>query len=159
MCPAGHFSTEQDPSDAHPYRLEVTFDRPTCEECALFHQCPARLNRAEDGYVLTVDLTATNLERRRRAELHLGAFDRVAGRVARRSALLRRIAHVATRRRLLHLVGRHRHGAFLRFARLLGCHRLLRHHLLGKLLLRHRLLHRLHLLRRLVHHLLRVHAL
>lgn len=68
VCPAGHFSTEQDPSDAHPYRLEVTFDRPTCEECALFHQCPARLNRAEDGYVLTVDLTATNLERRRRAE-------------------------------------------------------------------------------------------
>ena len=68
VCPAGHFSTAQAQSEAHANRLEVTFDRPTCEGCALFHRCPATLNRAADGYVLTVDLTAANLERRRRAE-------------------------------------------------------------------------------------------
>ena len=68
VCPAGHFSTAQASIDAHPHRLEVTFDRPTCEGCALFHRCPARLNRAKDGYVLTVDLKAANLERRRRAQ-------------------------------------------------------------------------------------------
>ena len=76
VCPGGHFSTAQTSSDAHPHRpclcrgrqVEVTFDRSTCEKCVLFHRCPARLNRARDGYVLTVDLRAANLERRRRAE-------------------------------------------------------------------------------------------
>jgi hypothetical protein len=68
VCPAGHFSTAQASTDAHPHRVEVTFDRSTCEGCVLFHQCPARPNRAQDGYVLTVDLKAANLERRRRAE-------------------------------------------------------------------------------------------
>jgi len=68
VCPAGNFSTAQAAPETPANRLEVTFDRSTCEGCALFHRCPARLNRAEDGYVLTVDLTATNLERRRRAE-------------------------------------------------------------------------------------------
>jgi ferredoxin len=48
--------------------MVVTFDRQTCEACALFHRCPARLNPDQDGYVLTVDLVAANLERRRRAE-------------------------------------------------------------------------------------------
>ncbi len=68
VCPAGRFSTAQASSDAHPHRLEVTFDRSICEECVLFHRCPAKLNRAQDGYVLTVDLRAANLQRRRRAE-------------------------------------------------------------------------------------------
>ena len=68
VCPAGHFSTAQVASPTHANHLEVTFDRSTCEGCVLFHRCPARLNRAEDGYVLTVDLKAANLERRRRAE-------------------------------------------------------------------------------------------
>jgi len=68
ICPAGHFSTAQAQSDALPQRRVVTFDRQTCEACALFHRCPARLNPDQDGYVLTVDLVAANLERRRRAE-------------------------------------------------------------------------------------------
>jgi len=68
VCPAGHFSTAQAASETHAHRLEVTFDRPTCEGCVLFHQCPAKLNPAEDGFVLIVDLKAANLERRRGAE-------------------------------------------------------------------------------------------
>ena len=68
VCPAGHFSTAQAVPETPANRLEVTFDRSTCEGCALCHRCPAQLNRAADGYVLTVDLAATNLARRRRAE-------------------------------------------------------------------------------------------
>ena len=67
-CPAGHFSTAQVPCPAHARHLEVSFDRSTCEPCPLFHRCPARLNQAADGYAVTVDLTAANLERRRRAQ-------------------------------------------------------------------------------------------
>ena len=73
VCPAGHFSTTQAASKGHANRLEVTFERSTCEACALFHRCPARLDRAEDGYVLRVNLKAANLESRRRAEVS-GAF-------------------------------------------------------------------------------------
>ena len=68
VCPAGNFSTAQAVPETPANRLEVTFDRSTCEGCALFHRCPAQLNRAADGYVLTVDLAAANLARRRRAE-------------------------------------------------------------------------------------------
>jgi hypothetical protein len=73
VCPAGYFSTAQAPSGKRAHRLEVTFERSTCEGCALFGQCPAPLNRAADGYLLIVDLAATNLERRRRAEAN-GSF-------------------------------------------------------------------------------------
>jgi hypothetical protein len=73
VCPAGYFSTAQAPSGKRAQRLEVTFERSTCEGCALFDRCPATLNRAADGYVLRVDLAATNLERRRRAEAN-GSF-------------------------------------------------------------------------------------
>ena len=68
VCPAGHFSTQQEPRDTQSHRVAVTFDRQTCEECPLFHPCPATLNQAEDGYVLTVELAEANLKRRRRAE-------------------------------------------------------------------------------------------
>jgi hypothetical protein len=68
VCPAGHFSSTQAPSEAHRNHMEVTFDRSTCEGCALFARCPAKLNQAADGYLLMVDLAAVNLERRRRAE-------------------------------------------------------------------------------------------
>ena len=68
VCPAGHFSIAQAQSPAPAQHLEVTFDRSTCEPCPLFHRCPAQLNRAADGYVVTVDLVAANLEHRRRAE-------------------------------------------------------------------------------------------
>ncbi len=73
VCPAGHFSSAQAPSGKRGHRLEVTFERSTCEGCALFGRCPAQLNRAEDGYLLIVDLAAANLERRRRAEAN-GSF-------------------------------------------------------------------------------------
>lgn len=45
----------------------VTFEREGCEPCALSVVCPVRLNKDKDGYVVTVDLKAVNLERRCRA--------------------------------------------------------------------------------------------
>lgn len=68
VCPGGHFSTGQTPHATHPYRLTLTFDRATCEACPWFHRCPARRQTRPDGYVLSVNLTAANLERRRRAQ-------------------------------------------------------------------------------------------
>ena len=73
VCPAGHFSSTQASSGKEAQGLEVTFARSTCEGCALFARCPARLNQAQDGYLLIVDLAAANLERRRRAEAN-GSF-------------------------------------------------------------------------------------
>ena len=67
VCPAGHFATEQIQSVTQPNRVELTFERQTCEDCALFHACPAQLNEDGDGYMLPVDLKAVNIERRRRA--------------------------------------------------------------------------------------------
>ena len=49
VCPGGHFSTEQTPHATHPYRLTLTFDRPTCEDCPLFHRCPAPRHASPDG--------------------------------------------------------------------------------------------------------------
>lgn len=73
VCPAGHFATEQTRTAAAPNHVVLSFDRQTCKACALFHGCPAQLNRDEDGYVLSVDLVAANIERRRRA-IASGAF-------------------------------------------------------------------------------------
>jgi hypothetical protein len=66
VCPGGHFSTAQHLTSA--YSVTLSFDRVTCDACVLFHRCPAQLRSNEDAYVLTVDLAAANLERRRRAE-------------------------------------------------------------------------------------------
>jgi len=66
VCPGGHFSTAQQLRAA--YCVTLTFDRQTCDGCVLFHRCPAKLTSGGDAYVLTVDLAAANLERRRRAE-------------------------------------------------------------------------------------------
>ena len=41
VCPAGHFSTAQAQTAPKPNRVTLTFDRQTCEDCALFHACPA----------------------------------------------------------------------------------------------------------------------
>ena len=71
VCPGGHLSTAQQPTSA--YGVTLSFDRVPCEECVLYHRCPAQLSSDEDAYVLRVDLTAANLERRRRAEAS-GAF-------------------------------------------------------------------------------------
>jgi hypothetical protein len=68
VCPGGHFSTDQRLKAARANHLELTFDRQTCEDCPLFHLCPATLNQEAGAYTLTVDLVAANLQRRRRAE-------------------------------------------------------------------------------------------
>ncbi len=68
VCPAGSESINETEKEGNPNRIEVTFDKKTCEGCALFSRCPAKLNREEDGYVLSVDLVAANIERRRRVE-------------------------------------------------------------------------------------------
>ena len=47
--------------------MALTFEREGCETCALFPLCPVKWDRNRDGYALTVDLKAVNLERRRRA--------------------------------------------------------------------------------------------
>ena len=46
------------------HHVALTFERRSCETCALFPLCPVR---PRDGYAVTVDLRAANLERRRRA--------------------------------------------------------------------------------------------
>ena len=51
----------------------LTFEREACETCALLAVCPVKRNRTRDGYAVTVDLKAVNLERRRRA-MASGAF-------------------------------------------------------------------------------------
>ena len=67
VCPAGHFATEQIQRATQPNRVVLTFDRETCNACALLHACPAPLNEEGGDYVLRVDLVAANIERRRRA--------------------------------------------------------------------------------------------
>jgi len=68
VCPAGHESIDETEREGNPNRIEATFDKKTCEGCPLFQRCPAKLSRERDGYVLSVDLVAANIERRRRAE-------------------------------------------------------------------------------------------
>ena len=58
---------------ASPHHVALTFERQACESCALLAVCPVRWNQDGDGYTVTVDLKAVNLERRRRA-LASGAF-------------------------------------------------------------------------------------
>ena len=72
ICPAGHLAREQT-SCEKKHHVALTFEREACETCALFPLCPVRRNQDGDGYAVTVDLKATNLERRRRA-IASGAF-------------------------------------------------------------------------------------
>ncbi|MEW6756474.1 MAG: transposase [Candidatus Latescibacterota bacterium] len=67
ICPEGHFATEQRVL-AHPNRVVLTFDAPTCDSCALWVRCPVPSPTDRPAYVLSVDLAAAHLERRRRAE-------------------------------------------------------------------------------------------
>ena len=73
ICPAGHLATEQTPCEKKKHHVTLTFEREACETCALRSVCPVRLNKDQDGYAVTVDLKAVNLERRRRA-MASGAF-------------------------------------------------------------------------------------
>lgn len=74
-CPGRHLPIQQRQDSKHPNRVELTFDRATCEACPLYHRCPAQASSKADGhYVLAVDLVAANLERRRRNEAS-GAFE------------------------------------------------------------------------------------
>ena len=72
ICPAGHLAREQT-SCEKKHQVALTFEREACETCALFPLCPVRRNQDGDGYAVTVDLKAANLERRRRA-IASGAF-------------------------------------------------------------------------------------
>ncbi len=73
ICPAGHLAREQTPCEKKSHHVALTFEREGCETCALLSVCPVKLNRTRDGYAVTVDLKAVNLERRRRA-IASGAF-------------------------------------------------------------------------------------
>jgi hypothetical protein len=73
ICPAGHLAREQTPGEGRSHAVVLTFEREGCESCALRSRCPVQRNPAGDGYVVTVDLKAVNLARRRRA-MASGAF-------------------------------------------------------------------------------------
>ena len=73
ICPAGHLAREQTSCEKKSHHVALTFEREACETCALLAVCPVKWNRNRDGYAVTVDLKAANLERRRRA-LASGAF-------------------------------------------------------------------------------------
>ena len=73
ICPAGHLAREQTPCEKKSHHVTLTFEREGCETCALLSVCPVRPNKDGDGYAVTVDLRAANLERRRRA-IASGAF-------------------------------------------------------------------------------------
>ena len=73
ICPAGHLAREQTPCEKKKHHVVLTFERRSCETCALFPLCPVRPNKDGYGYAVTVDLRAANLERRRRA-IASGAF-------------------------------------------------------------------------------------
>jgi len=75
VCPGGHFATDQRAPTKPPNRVVLTFEAQTCDSCELFQRCPAQRHDDGDGYVLTVDLAAANLARRRRAETD-GTFRR-----------------------------------------------------------------------------------
>ena len=73
VCPAGETAREQTPHATRSHRVILTFERRTCENCPLLSACPVKWNTDRDGYVVTVDLKAANLERRRR-DVASGAF-------------------------------------------------------------------------------------
>jgi hypothetical protein len=73
ICPAGHLSQAQTPDADHPRRVQVTLERGACDACDARGGCPVRLNAAQDGYTVCIDLVAANLEQRRRAQAN-GAF-------------------------------------------------------------------------------------
>ena len=73
ICPAGHLAREQTPCEGKSHHVALTFEREACETCALLAVCPLQPNKDGDGYQVTVDLKAANLERRRRA-IASGAF-------------------------------------------------------------------------------------
>ena len=75
ICPAGHLAREQTPHATRSHHVTLTFERQACETCALFPVCPVKWNKDRDGYAVTVDRKAVNLERRRRA-LASGAFQK-----------------------------------------------------------------------------------
>ena len=67
-CPGERVAVEQIQNTKHPNRVDLIFDKATCEACPFYDRCPAQASSKTDGYVMTVDLVAANLERRRRAE-------------------------------------------------------------------------------------------
>ncbi len=73
ICPAGYLAREQTSYEKKKHHVVLTFERRSCQTCALFPLCPVRPNQDGDGYAVTVDLKAVNLERRRRA-IASGAF-------------------------------------------------------------------------------------
>ena len=68
VCPSGHEAIREVHIPENPDRVEITFEKDTCESCSLFHRCPVSFSREEGGYILRANLSKTNLERRRREE-------------------------------------------------------------------------------------------
>ena len=68
VCLSGHFAVDQQAHATKANRVEVRFDAHRCEACPLFELCPAQRTADGGAYVLSIDLAAANLGRRRRAQ-------------------------------------------------------------------------------------------
>jgi hypothetical protein len=104
ICPAGHLALDQTHDRQRPQRVTLRFERRACESCRLRGRCPVQLDVAQDAYVLRLDLVATNLEQRRRAEASGTFSERYAiraGSEATNSELKRRhgLGHLRVRGR------------------------------------------------------------
>ena len=68
VCPGGHESIEEVEDEESPNKVQIYFDKQTCEACSLFSRCPAKLNRDVNAYVLKANLVKVNIQQRRRFE-------------------------------------------------------------------------------------------
>jgi hypothetical protein len=68
VCPGGHVAVDQRAHEEKADWVELRFDAQTCEACPLYARCPAERAADGDAYVVSVDLVAANLARRRRAQ-------------------------------------------------------------------------------------------
>jgi hypothetical protein len=68
VCPGGQKSIEETEEEESSNKVEIHFEKETCEACPLFSRCPAKLNFAKNVYVLKANLVKVNIEQRRRFE-------------------------------------------------------------------------------------------
>lgn len=68
VCPEGHKSIKEREDEESSNKVEIHFEKQTCEACPLYSRCPVKLNREENAYVLKANLVKVNIEQRRRFE-------------------------------------------------------------------------------------------
>ena len=68
QCPAGVEAIGAIESNRNPNRIDIHFDPDRCRSCPLYMSCPAQHRATLDAYVISIDLVARNIERRRREQ-------------------------------------------------------------------------------------------